>query len=367
MKKGIKETIRIEKETVSDDEYTITEVYRESGSEVEKGELLFSFETSKADVDVEAGSSGFLYHKLEPNLTVKVGDIAAYITVESISDPSDLFEEEISSGTESHKENEWEGVRVSESAMKLIRENGLTRKDFPNAKILREKEVLKAVEGRRADSKSPVVQHDANYNNVIIIGGRGGAKMVIEAIRSTGYVGIEGIIDDQLKKGDHVMGVPVLGGDDELETLRKKGFRNVVLSFSALHDLPSREKKYRELKTKGYQFPNVVHARATVEPSVSLGEGNIILANAMVGSEVALGNINYVNTGSMICHESVANSNNHFAPNSVIAGRVRIGSNNLVGMCVTTYFEIEMGDNNIINNGCNVVKNVKNNQIIKND
>lgn len=367
MKKNIEETIRIEKETVSDDEYTITEVYRESGSSVDKGELLFSFETSKADVDVESGSQGILYHKLQPNMAVKVGDIAAFITTIEIADPSSLFGKEVTSEPESSGSDDWEGVRVSESAMKLIQEHGLTRNDFPGAKILREKEIMKAIGKKDSDSESVEVQPTRNYNNVIIIGGKGGAKMVIEAIKSTNHLGIEGIIDGQLDKGDHVMGVPVLGGESELEQLREKGFRNVILSFSSLHDLPSRSKKYNELKEKGFQFPNVIHDRATVEPSVTLGEGNIILANAMVGSEVTLGNMNYVNTGAMICHESIAHSNNHFAPNSVIAGRVRIGNNNLVGMCVTTYFEIEMGDNIIINNGCNIVKNIKSNQVIKND
>jgi len=366
MKKHILETIRIEKETVSDDEYLITEVYCESGTQIAKGELLFSFETSKADVDVESNYGGYVYHNLSPDMTVKVGDVVAYVADKKIADSDELFDKE--TGSEGTDEgSEWEGVRVSESAMKLINQYALTRKDFPEARILREKEVLKVAKGKSSDAETDSARPSENVNNVIIIGGRGGAKMVIEAIRSTNYVGIEGIIDDQLKKGDQVMGVPILGGDQDLEKLKEKGFKNVVLSFSSLHDLASRQKKYQDLKKRNYQFPNVIHARATVEPSVTLGEGNIILANAMVGSEVALGNINYVNTGAMICHESVAHSNNHFAPNSVIAGRVRIGSNNLVGMCVTTYFEIEMGDGNIINNGCNVVKNVKNNQVLKND
>lgn len=366
MKNHILETIKIEKETVSDDEYLITEVYRESGKEVEKGELLFSFETSKADVDVESQATGYLYHNVKEEQTVKVGDIVAYISEKAIKNPQELFEKKAIKRTDS-ADSEWEGVRVSESAMELIKKHGLSRKDFPDLRFVREKDILKAIQKKEAPSKVYSKSSSLNYHDVLIIGGRGGAKMVIEAIKSTNYLGIKGIIDDKLDIGGEIMGIPVLGGDKELEKLMNEGYQNVVLSFSSLHNLQSREKKYQELKKKNFQFPNIVHAKATVEPSVIMGEGNIVLANAMVGSEVELGNINYVNTGAMICHESTTGANNHFAPNSVIAGRVRVGSNNLIGMCVTTYFEIEIGDNNIINNGFNLIKNLKDNQVLKSD
>lgn len=366
MKKEILETIKIEKETVSDDEYLITEVYMESGKEVEKGELLFSFETSKADVDVESQADGYLYHNLKAEQTVKVGDTVAYISEKEIKKPHELFEKKRLKTSDS-TDTEWEGVRVSESAMELIKKHDLTSEDFPNSRFIREKDILRVVENNERPAKMYDKSTPANYNDILIIGGKGGAKMVIEAIKSTNYLGIKGIIDDKLEKGQEVMGVPVLGREKELEELKNEGYINIVLSFSSLQNLPSREKKYQELKKKNFQFPNIIHARATVEPSVITGEGNIVLANAMVGSDVELGNINYVNTGAIICHESITGANNHFAPNSVIAGRVHIGNNNLIGMCVTTYFEIEIGDNNIINNGFNVVKNIKNNQILKSD
>lgn len=366
MKKQIIETIKIEKETVSDDEYLITEVYTESGKEVQKGELLFSFETSKADVDVESQNAGFLYHNLKTEQTVKVGDIVAYISENEIAEPDELFEKKRDAVSD-YSDSEWDGVRVSGAAMELIRKHDLTREDFPDSRFIREKDILKVIENKEKPAEVYSKSNPINYNDVLIVGGRGGAKMVIEAIKSTNYLGIKGIVDEKLEKGTEIMGVPVLGGDKELDKLGNEGYKNVVLSFSSLHNLPLREKKYQELKKKKFQFPNIVHDRATVEPSVKMGEGNIILANAMVGSEVILGNINYVNTGAMICHESTAGTNNHFAPNSVIAGRVRTGSNNLIGMCATTYFEIEIGDNNIINNGYNAIKNIGDNQVLKND
>lgn len=363
---NILETIRIEKETVSDDEYVITEIYKDSGEEVEEGELLFSFETSKADIDVESTKQGFLYHNLSTGKTVVVGDVVAYVAGEKIENPDTLFINHDDAENKGTQKSDWDDVRVSSSAMDLINQHNLSKNDFAGYSMIRKKDVMDVVSS--GSNSQPSVVKDKkpqNYDDLIIIGGRGGAKMVIEAIQSSSHHSIKGIIDDQLNKGDSVMGYPILGGEKEVFQLRDEGFRNIVLSFSSLTNLQYREERYQFFKKEGFRFPNVIHHRATIEPSVSLGEGNIILANSMVGSEVSLGNVNYVNTGAMICHESVISSNNHFAPNSVIAGRVKVGNNNLVGMCVTTYFEVEIGNYNVINNGYNVVKNIKNNEIKK--
>ena len=122
---------------------------------------------------------------------------------------------------------------------------------------------------------------------------------------------------------------------------------------------------FRIFIRKGFEFPNIVHQKAVIEPSVNMGEGNIVLASAMIGSEVELGNANYINTGALICHEATIGDNNHFAPNSVIAGRVKVENNVLVGMCTTTFYDISIGSNSILNNGANIIKNIPQNSIIK--
>lgn len=369
MMKDILQTIRIEKETVSDDAYQVTDIYRENGGKVQEGDLLFSFETSKADVDVEANVGGYFYHNLKVGKSVKVGDIVAYISKNEIDKTKELFKQD-KPVKQNEKSSEWDDVRVSGSAMDLIREHGLTRDDFSGINFIRKENVHEVISaGQEKSAKKQTAKKvsslSANFNDIIIIGGKGGAKMVIEAIRSSNHYGIKGVIDDHVPKGEEVLGVPVLGGEKELMKLKEEGYRNIVLSFSLLNNLGKREERYRYFKEKDFQFPNIIHHRATVEPSVVMGEGNIVLANSMLGSEVTLGDVNYVNTGAIICHESNVSANNHFAPNSVIAGRVQVGSNNLIGMCVTTYFEVEIGNNNIINNGFNVIKNIKDNQVLK--
>jgi len=357
----IKSAISIEKITISDAHYIITEVSVSSGSKVAQGQFLFSFETSKSSVDVDAPVEGFLYHQLETGGQVMVGQIVAYITDDTSHSVTDLFQKEPENNIIYTANPE---IIFSAKAAKLISEYNIDSSVFEGKSQVREKDVHEYI--LKTSAKNiPETFTRVEKNDIIIIGGRGGAKMVIEAIRSTNSCTIKGIIDTELPVNELVLGVTVLGGENMLESLREQGYRNIVLSFTLLNNLSFREEKYQEYKKKGFIFPNIIHQRATVEPSVKMGEGNIILANSMLGSDVRLGNINFVNTGAMICHDTTAYQNNHFAPNAVLAGRIQVGSNNIFGMCSTTYFDVIIGNRNIINNGVNIFSNIKDNQIIR--
>jgi sugar O-acyltransferase (sialic acid O-acetyltransferase NeuD family) len=356
----IKSTINIEKTTVSDTKCLITEVFFPSGSKVIKGQVLFSFETSKSLIDVEATEDGYLFHQLETKSYVDIGQAVAVITDEPNYDINSLSPKEWDVRANSIATQT--DIVVSGKAAKLIAEHNIDMEIFSGRQLIKEKDVQAYLASTKSVAPSFI---RSDLNDVIIIGGKGGCKMVIEAIRSTNCYTIKGILDTEIAAGESVLGVPILGNESLLEILYDQGYRNVVLSFTLLNNLPLREERYLQFKKKGFLFPNIVHARATVEPSVKMGEGNIILANSMLGSDVVLGNVNFVNTGAMICHDAVVNQNNHFAPNAVLAGRITVGCNNLFGMCSTTYFDVKVGNRNIINNGVNIFADIHDNEILR--
>ena len=51
--------IKIPKQNASDDEVIISEIFFKSGEYVEKGTIIFEYETSKATFDYEVVHSGF--------------------------------------------------------------------------------------------------------------------------------------------------------------------------------------------------------------------------------------------------------------------------------------------------------------------
>ena len=357
------EKVYVEKYNASDDSFQLTEIYFEVGSKVEKNDIIFSIESSKADIDVEATSSGYIYFKANLNEEIYVGKLFYIISEKKLTDHKSYF-------IEKQEQNNPEGIIISSKANVLMKKENIDPKMIGKS-FIKERDVTDYITSQKTN-KDVLVDEILNQlekvdvkKDIIIIGGKGGCKMVIDAITSSKLYNIRGIIDNEMKIGEQVMGYNIIGNDSNLIEILKLGFKNIVLSFSLLGNLKLRNEKYKYYLGLGFKFPNIIHKYAILEPSVKLGYGNIILAGSILGSEVSIGNVNYINTGSIICHESKLGNNNHFAPNSVIAGRVKVGNNVLIGMCATTFFDLNIGSNVVINNGVNIVNDIEDNKVIK--
>lgn len=361
----ILEKIFIEKETVSDVDYNITEVYVRCGEKIKEGVLILSFETSKADVDVESPCSGVVVHNLASKAKLFPGDVAFLVVDEANKEDIESLKNEYFSKHKESVATELADVRFSKNAEKILKENDLRKKDFAGKTLVKEKDVLEFLAQRNKPIFDLKSLGKAKDNDVILIGGRGGAKMVIDAFRSRGNYKVKAILDDSNDVSGEVLGVPVIGGTNLLEDLLDWGYKNMVLCFGNIFNRATRLKKYKEWKRMGFSFPNVIHKNAIVESSATIGEGNIILAGAIIGSEARIGDLNYINTGAILSHECQISENIHLAPGATVGGRVNISNNTLIGMNSIIYFDVNIGSNVTINNGISVTQNILNDEIIK--
>lgn len=353
----------VEKYNASDDSFELTDVYFKSGQAVESDDLVFSISSSKADIDVECNNSGFIYHNKNIGDEICVGDLFYFISENKLDDEDLLFKSDVIKNI-----NSVEGLTISAKAKKIIIKNNVNPLEI-NKTFIKESDVLAYLA-----NKNPLTQGLSKNllpsdfeNNIIIIGGKGGCKMIIEAILSTNKYTIKGIVDNELSIGTKVMDIEIIGNDNHLQEIFDLGYKNIVISFTLLGNLKNRNKRFDFYSHIKFLFPNIIHKKAYLEPSVKMGFGNIFLAGANIGSEVKFGNMNFINTSSTICHECIINNNNHFAPNSTVAGRVSFGDNNLIGMTVTVFHDINIGSNNILNNGYNLNSSIDDNLILKSD
>ena len=360
----ILEKIIVQKETVSDSEYLISEILVSSGKMVNEGDIICTMETSKADIEIEINFNGFLLHNLEVGQKVFPGDLLAIVFDQFNKEKSQnfikLFKKQENDSKDSNK-----NVGVSKKALKLLNEHNLISSDIKSSGIIKEADVINYIKSKKNNLIDLSNYDKPLENDVIIIGGRGGAKMVIDAIRSKKQYKPKLILDDNISPGNMIKDVPVVGGTDLLDKLYKIGYKNIILCFGTIFNREKRLSKYYLWKEIGFVFPNIIHQQANVEPSVTLGEGNIILAGSVVGSDAIIGDLNFINTGSILSHEGKLTKNVHLAPGSVLGGRVSVKKNTLVGMNATVYFDIEIGENVTINNGVTIIKNVNNNEFIK--
>jgi sugar O-acyltransferase (sialic acid O-acetyltransferase NeuD family) len=346
----------VEKFNASDDSLKISGFFKKSGDLVNIGELVCCLESSKADIDIEARETGYIYYIYDNGNDIEVGDLLFIISKEEISD----FEKFFPKKTQSN----YSEFTISKKANDLMIQHNISPKQL-NKSIIKESDVLDFLNKNLNSDILDNIKIKNISKAILILGGKGGAKMCIDAIKYSGDYEIIGIIDSELRIGELVSDIPVLGGENLLRYCFEYGIQKITVSFSSLNNLPLRESKIKLLKEIGFQFPNIIHPSALIESSVIIGEGNIVLSGSIIGSCAKVGDYNYINTGSIICHESIVGNNNHLAPNSVLAGRVILGNNTLIGINVSTLNDIKIGSNVIVNNGVAVTKNVQDQIILK--
>lgn len=190
---------------------------------------------------------------------------------------------------------------------------------------------------------------------IILIGGGGHCKSVIDAIESGKEFEIYGIADVSARAGADLAGYPVIGGDDALQAVLAAGIKYCFISIGSVGKPDKRIAAYKNARRLGFLIPTIRHASAVVSPRASLGEGNFIGAGAVVNAGAAIGNNCIINTGAIVEHDCVIGDNSHLATGAVLSGGVVVGESSHIGSgaCVRQY--IMIGSRTIIGTGSNVV------------
>lgn len=163
--------------------------------------------------------------------------------------------------------------------------------------------------------------------NVLIVGGGGHAKVVIEVFRSAGHE--PACILDPHTSEQHVLGVPVLGGDDRAQQLFEDGYLHAHV---AIGENGLRQRIGDRLKEMGFCLMNALHPRAVISPSAELGVGIAVMANAVINAKACVSDFVIVNTGAIVEHDCLVGVGTHVAPRSVMGGNVVLEGGVLFGI-----------------------------------
>lgn len=193
---------------------------------------------------------------------------------------------------------------------------------------------------------------------MIVYGGGGHGKAVIEAVRAAGIHEVVGIVDDGLPRGSQVLGLPVLGGADALAGLLAQGICLAANGVGGIGDAQSRVSVFRRLVEAGFSCPAVVHPAALVEPSASLSPGVQVMPLAYVGSEAQIGFGVLINTSAVVSHDCCLAAHANVSPGALLAGGARIGEAAQVGMGATVNLGVVIGDGARVGNSAVVKKDV---------
>lgn len=189
---------------------------------------------------------------------------------------------------------------------------------------------------------------------LIVIGAGGHAKVVIEAIRAQGLFEPVGCTDPNAS-GAEVLGVKIIGGDDQLDVMRAEGVRHI---FVALGEGRLRMRIGAALLQKGFVLPSVIHPAATISPSARIGRGVVVMAGAVINAEASIGDFAIINTLASIDHDCVLGAGVHVAPRTALAGCVELGEGVFLGVGAVVKPNIKIGDHVVVGAGGVVVRDL---------
>jgi sugar O-acyltransferase (sialic acid O-acetyltransferase NeuD family) len=351
----------VEKFNTSDDSFVVTSINQISGYQIKKGEIIFTIETSKSDIDIESPEDGYIYFKLKKGDILHVSDLFYIIS----PTPIDFsFENEYNS-YQSYEQPK--GFSISKRALELMELHDINPNEI-NKNVIKLNDVEEFINKNSVIFNTELILNfEKDLIPIIIIGAGGGAKMCIDLLRTSNKYKVVGLLDDKIEINKTIFDIPVIGNLSAIDKLLDLSINHFIIAFGVLEKRIKRYDLFKKLSAKGCHFPNIIHDKAIVETSVKMGVGNVVLAGSNIGSSVIMGDLNYINNNSLISHDCVLKNNIHIAPGAVLASSINIQSHVLVGMNTTLYYGINIGESTTILNGLTINTNLEPNIIKKNN
>lgn len=193
--------------------------------------------------------------------------------------------------------------------------------------------------------------------SVIVLGAGGHAKVLIHALKMCS-IKILGITDtDPTLVGQEVLGVPIIGTDEEINTFSKRSVR-LVNGLGSV-DLPIvRNKVFEKYKNQGFDFITVIHPSAIVASDAKVGEGVQIMAGAILQPGVRLGDNVIINTKASVDHDCIIGSHSHISPGVTLSGNVHLGYGTHIGTGASVVQSVHIGDSCLIGAGSLVLNDI---------
>lgn len=196
---------------------------------------------------------------------------------------------------------------------------------------------------------------------ILLIGAGGHCCSVLDSLLSFNNYEFIGIVDRTFNVGNKlltVMGVPVVGNDEELGRLYEDGYEYAFVTVGSVGDISIRKRLVQLIKKKNFIIPNIIDKTGIVSSFSACGEGIYVGKRAVINANSRIGDYSIVNTSSVVEHGSIIGEFVHLAPGSIVCGDTHIGDGTHIGAGSVIKQGIHIGKGSIIGAGSVVVSNI---------
>lgn len=191
----------------------------------------------------------------------------------------------------------------------------------------------------------------ANRPSVVLYGAGGHSRSVIGAILAAQEWTLCGLINTHpTERPDSVLGYPVLGGDEQLESLLEQGHSRIHVSIG---DNVERAVASHKLRAMGFELVSVRSSTAEVWPHSAYGAGTFLHSLCLVGGDCELGQGCIIQPHCNVGHESRFEDYVQLAPGVHTGGKCDFAEGAFLGLGAAVLPGIKIGRYAVI--GANAV------------
>ena len=198
----------------------------------------------------------------------------------------------------------------------------------------------------------------------IVLGGGGHAIVVIDALLASKTPYRLGLTVAGDADTSSILGVPIVGTDDDLPRLIAGGLRFFTVGVGGMRDTLPRQRLFERGIALGLVPLTVVHPTAIVSVNATIHAGAQVLAGSIVNPLAVIGRNVILNTGSIVEHECVVGDHAHISVGAKLTGRVAVGEGAHVGAGAVVRQSINVGARAVVGAGAVVVNDVAANALV---
>jgi sugar O-acyltransferase (sialic acid O-acetyltransferase NeuD family) len=194
--------------------------------------------------------------------------------------------------------------------------------------------------------------------DIVLIGGGGHCRSVIDVIESAGEFRISGILDQTENVGKTILGHEIIGTDEDIPRLSQKGYQ-FVITVGQIKTTEIRRSIAKKLSEAKALQPALVASTAYISPHTRLGAGSIVHHGALVNAGVTIGDNCIINSGALIEHDCTVGDFCHISTGVRINGTCSVGNDCFIGSGSVVNNNIRVKENTIIGSNSLILSDIK--------
>ncbi|MEM6843241.1 MAG: acetyltransferase [Bacteroidota bacterium] len=183
--------------------------------------------------------------------------------------------------------------------------------------------------------------------DLILLGGGGHARSVIDVVESGNNYRIQGIIDSKERVGDVVLNYPIIGSDDNIAKWIQPE-RDFLITVGQISSAEVRIRLDKHLSEANGRLATLISPSAKVSSYASVAEGSAVMHFAMVNAGAKVGRNAIINTRATVEHDVSVSDFSHISTGAILNGGVKVGKEVFVGSHATVQQGIVIADRVVV-------------------